>query len=120
MIDQVWRVLGTEQFPATAVDYAALLAWMRRFGDLLRIGVEGTGAYGAGLARLLADQNVQVVEVDASTARTRRFQGESDSIDALHVAKPHDGPGQGRTPRGVLCMDTSHKGNTSTPGTLAL
>ena len=38
VIDLVGRVLGTQQFPATAAGYAALLAWMRGFGQLLRIG----------------------------------------------------------------------------------
>ncbi|MCP9950096.1 IS110 family transposase [Actinomadura madurae] len=87
VIDQVGRVLGTEQFPADAAGYAALLDWMRRFGRLGRVGVEGTGAYGAGLARLLREQGVDVVEVDRPDRRTRRFQGKSDPIDAVHAAK---------------------------------
>ncbi|SNS83909.1 Transposase [Actinomadura mexicana] len=44
VIDQVGRVLGTEQFPADAAGYAALLDWMRRFGQVGPVGVEGTGA----------------------------------------------------------------------------
>lgn len=87
VIDQVGRVLGTEQFPATPLGYAALSAWMRGFGCLLRVGVEGTGAYGAGLARLLRDQDVQVVEVDRPDRKTRRLQGKSDPIDAVQAAK---------------------------------
>ena len=38
-----------EQLPATTAGHKALLAWMRGFGRVLRIGVEGTGAYGADL-----------------------------------------------------------------------
>ena len=38
VIDLVGRVLGTQQFPATAAGYTALLAWMRGFGRLLRPG----------------------------------------------------------------------------------
>ncbi len=87
MIDLVGRVLGTEQFPATASGYAALLAWMRGHGRLGRVGVEGTGAYGAGLARLLRDEHVEVIEVDRPDRRTRRFQGKSDPIDAVQAAK---------------------------------
>src|ERR1044072_8488114 len=34
--DQVGRVLGTQQFPATTAGYTALLAWIREFGQLLR------------------------------------------------------------------------------------
>lgn len=87
VIDLVGRVLGTEQFPATAAGYAALLAWIRRHGQLLRVGVEGTGAYGAGLARRLHDQGVEVIEVDRPNRKTRRLQGKSDPIDAIAAAK---------------------------------
>jgi hypothetical protein len=87
VIDQVGRVLGSEQFGADAAGYAALLAWMRSFGHLVRVGVEGTGAYGAGLARLLCTARVQVVEVDRPDRKTRRFQGKSDPIDAVQAAK---------------------------------
>ena len=44
--DQVGRVLGTEQFPATGAGYRAVLAWMRSSGELVEVGVEGTGSYG--------------------------------------------------------------------------
>jgi transposase len=87
VIDMVGRVLGTEQFPADAAGYADLLAWMRSFGLLLRVGVEGTGVYGAGLARLLADEQVEVIEVDRPDRKARRFQGKSDPIDAIAAAK---------------------------------
>uniref|UniRef100_UPI00217591B3 IS110 family transposase n=1 Tax=Microbispora sp. H10670 TaxID=2729108 RepID=UPI00217591B3 len=87
VIDQVGRVLGTECFPAGPAGYTALLAWMRSFGRLVRVGVEGTGVYGAGLARLLRDEHVQVVEVDRPNRKTRRFQGKSDPIDAIAAAK---------------------------------
>jgi transposase len=87
VIDTVGRVLGTEQFPATPAGYTALLAWMRQFGHLVRAGVEGTGVYGAGLARLLHRQGIEVIEVDRPDRKTRRFQGKSDPIDAIAAAK---------------------------------
>ncbi|WP_329521681.1 IS110 family transposase [Spirillospora sp. NBC_01491] len=87
VIDQVGRVLGTRQFPADTAGYTALLAWMRGFGQLVRVGVEGTGAYGAGLARLLRDSHVEVIEVDRPDRKARRFQGKSDPIDAIAAAK---------------------------------
>jgi transposase len=87
VIDLVGRVLGTRQFPATTAGYTALLAWMHDFGQLLRIGVEGTGAYGAGLARRLHGEGVEVIEVDRPDRKTRRFQGKSDPIDAIAAAK---------------------------------
>jgi transposase len=61
--DQAGRVLGTREFPATAAGYAAALAWMRGHGELARVGVEGTGSYGAGLARYLAAEGIEVAEV---------------------------------------------------------
>ncbi|GAA0908087.1 IS110 family transposase [Virgisporangium aurantiacum] len=87
VIDPIGRVLGTQQFPATAAGYAALLAWIRGFGRASRIGVEGTGAYGAGLARRLRSEGMQVIEVDRPNRKTRRFQGKSDPIDAIAAAK---------------------------------
>jgi transposase len=87
VIDPIGRLLGTHQFPATAAGYAALLAWIRGFGQASRIGVEGTGAYGAGLARRLRSEGMQVIEVDRPNRKTRRFQGKSDPIDAIAAAK---------------------------------
>jgi transposase len=87
VIDVVGRVLGTQQFSATVAGYQALLSWMRGAGTLLRVGVEGTGAYGAGLGRLLREQGVEVIEVDRPNRKTRRLQGKSDPIDAIAAAK---------------------------------
>src|SRR5690606_5624656 len=87
VIDPVGRVVGTEQFPATPAGYTALLTWMRSFGRLGRVGVEGTGAYGAGLTRLLHKAGVEVIEVDRPDRKTRRFQGKSDTVDAVAAAR---------------------------------
>jgi transposase len=61
-LDPVGGLLGTREFPASAAGYAGLLAWLGGFGDLALVGVEGTGSYGAGLARYLAARGVRVVE----------------------------------------------------------
>jgi transposase len=87
VIDQIGRVPGTRQFPATAAGYADLLVRLRGHGRLGRVGVEGTGAHGAGLARLLRDEHVKVIEVDRPDRKTRRFQGKSDPIDAIQAAR---------------------------------
>lgn len=52
------------------------------------MGVEGTGAYGAGLARLLAASGVDVVEVDRPNRQVRRRQGKTDTLDAIEAARP--------------------------------
>jgi transposase len=64
-----------------------MLTWMRRHGTLSRVGVEGTGAYGAGLARYLHTQHVEVLEVPRPDRRLRRQRGKSDPIDAEAAAR---------------------------------
>jgi transposase len=86
-IDQVGRQLGDQEFPATASGYRALLRWLRSFGQVVTVGVEGTGSYGAGLARHLHAAKVRVVEVDRPDRKTRRRQGKSDPIDAVAAAR---------------------------------
>lgn len=60
---------------------------MQSFGTVTVIGVEGTGAYGAGLARHLREQGMSLAEIDRPNRKTRRFQGKSDPIDAIQAAK---------------------------------
>ena len=86
-IDHLGRHLAQQWFPATRAGYAALLTWLRGFGMLLGVGVEGTGSYGAGLARYLAEQGVEVVEVNRPDRALRRRQGKSDVIDAYAAAE---------------------------------
>ena len=57
-VDSAGRLLGTASFPATGTGYGELLAWLASWGRLARVGVEGTGSYGAGLARHLAAPGV--------------------------------------------------------------
>ncbi|MGW6157926.1 IS110 family transposase [Streptomyces sp. NPDC055144] len=51
VIDTIGRHLATASFPTTPNGYRRLLEWMRLYGDVLAVGVEGTGAYGSELAR---------------------------------------------------------------------
>jgi transposase len=87
VIDQVGRELGHAQFPTTPDGYAALLEWLGQHGELVLVGVEGTGMYGAGLTRVLQAAGVVVVEVDRPDRKARRFQGKSDPIDAYAAAR---------------------------------
>jgi transposase len=70
-LDPLGGLLGTWEFPATAAGYASLLGWLGKFGDVALVGVEGTGSYGAGLARYLAGHGVRVVEVDRADRQDR-------------------------------------------------
>ena len=86
-VDDVGRILGTAEFPTTTRGHRALLAWLGGFGSVMRVGVEGTGAYGAGLARYLVKAGVEVVEVDRPNRQTRRRKGKSDPVDAEAAAR---------------------------------
>lgn len=85
-VDAAGRVLGVEDFGADAAGYRALLEWLRSFGTLVLVGVEGTGSYGAGLARYLHREKVVVVEIDRPDRKMRRRQGKSDPVDAQAAA----------------------------------
>jgi transposase len=87
VIDQTGRLLATQAFPASTRGYVALVTWAERFGPVQRVGVEGTGTYGAGLTRFVRAYGLQVVEVDRPDRATRRRQGKSDSIDAQAAAR---------------------------------
>jgi transposase len=49
--------------------------------------VEGTGSYGAGLARFLATHHQRVLEVNRPDRATRRRRGKSDPVDADAAAR---------------------------------
>ena len=72
VLDACGRMLGHHQFPATPAGYALLLEWLRSHGELDKVGIEGTGAYGAGLALHLRVAGVELVEVDRPDRSSRR------------------------------------------------
>lgn len=86
-LDAIGGVLGVESFPTSPTGYRELLAWMSSFGPVARVGVEGTGAYGAGLARYLNRHGVEVIEVDRANRQARRQGGKSDPADAVEAAR---------------------------------
>ena len=97
-LDQLGRHLGTITAATTTRGFAELLEWASQFGIVDQIGVEGTGSWGAGLARWLREQGLVVVEVDRPNRRARRH-GKSDTIDALAAARAvQSGEAQG-TPK---------------------
>jgi transposase len=86
-LDPIGGLLGVEEFPVTPAGYACLLGWLGGFGTVALVGVEGTGSYGAGLARHLTAAGIRVVEVDRSDRQDRRRQGKSDPLDAVSAAR---------------------------------
>ena len=90
------RWLGTERFDTEPAGYKALLSWLEGFGPLTKVGVEGTGSYGAGLARYLRRADIEVIEVDRPNRAERRRSGKSDPLDAVEAARAALGsPGLG-------------------------
>jgi len=85
--DRLGAVLGTASFATTAAGYRSLLRFLRSFGQLQAVGVEGTGSYGSGLARHLAEHAVMVVEVSRPNRQVRRAHGKSDIVDAIAAAR---------------------------------
>jgi hypothetical protein len=87
VVDQTGRLLDTQAFAASTRGSVALVTWAERFGPVEHIGVEGTGTYGAGLARFVRAYGLQVVEVNRPDRSTRRRHGKSDPIDAQAAAR---------------------------------
>src|SRR6266540_6881519 len=86
-LDHLGRLLGTHASPTTAAGDAALLRWAGRFGAVERVGIEGTGSDGAGLARWLRARGLAVVEVERPKRAQRRRRGQSDPRDAEAAAR---------------------------------
>src|SRR5438876_6481405 len=86
-LDAKGGVLGVCSFATTPAGYVELHGWLAGFGTVDRVGVEGTGAYGAGLARHLRGQGVVVIEVDRPNRQERRRNGKSDELDAIEAAR---------------------------------
>lgn len=87
VIDMTGRILGTASFPVTTGGYRRLLSWLSNHGSLISVGVEGTGSYGAGLARFLGGEGVGVIEVNRPDRQRRRLRGKSDTVDAEAAAR---------------------------------
>ena len=86
-VDANGGVLGVESFATTPAGYRELGSWLALFATLTRVGVEGTGAYGAGLARHRRGEGVVVIEVDRPNRQERRRNGKSDELDAIEAAR---------------------------------
>ncbi len=86
-VDSNGGVLGVESFPADRAGFEELVGWLSAFGAIDKVGVEGTGSWGVGLARFLSAADIEVVEVDRPNRQVRRKVGKSDPIDAVAAAR---------------------------------
>lgn len=93
------HVMAVVTAPAGAlVAGAAAGANARGYRELLRVGeqhapgrrawaIEGTGSYGAGLARFLAGRGELVLELSRTPRAERRLRGKDDTLDAARTAR---------------------------------
>lgn len=86
VVDEQDRVLGTRCFATTQQGYRQMLAWMRSFGEVQRIGIESTGSYGAALLRFVPQAGIEVLEVTTPDKHDRRRRGKNDDLDAQNAA----------------------------------
>ena len=98
-IDQQGVRLGQRRSPATTWGYGDLEQWSRDLGEVSAFGVEGTGSYGAGLARFLTGRGHSVVEVNRPDRSTRFRKGKSDPTDAEMAARAVLAGVAGATPK---------------------
>jgi transposase len=87
VVDGVGAEIATRAFPTTAAGYQSLAQWLGSHGELGRVGVEGCGSWGAGIARYLTEIGVGVVEINRPNRQMRRNRGKSDPLDAVAAAR---------------------------------
>jgi transposase len=80
-------VLATATVTADPDGYAELVALADQHGGLRGWAMEGSGGYGAGLARHLGGRGELVVELDRPERPARRHGAKSDVIDAERAAR---------------------------------
>lgn len=86
-LDQLGALIATCSFTADPAGYARLHDWLAGHGPVVGVGIEGTGSYGAGIARFLGAHGIAVHEVTRPERSTRRRIGKSDTIDAEAAAR---------------------------------
>ncbi len=79
--------LDEKHVPVAVCGYEELERWSRSLGQIHAFGIEGTGSYGAGLARFLTDRSHAVVEVNRPDRSVRFRKGKSDPTDAEMAAR---------------------------------
>ena len=86
-IDRQGVRLGERHAAATTCGYREIERWSRTLGTIQTFGIEGTGSYGAGIARFLTGLGYSVVEVNRPDRSTRYRKGKSDPTDAEMAAR---------------------------------
>ncbi|WP_444541733.1 IS110 family transposase [Arthrobacter liuii] len=86
VINEHGKPLADKEFLAVGSGYRKIVEFIASYGTVTAVGVEGTGSYGAELARTLRGEGLTVLEVNPNRA-ARRLKGKSDPLDAYQAAK---------------------------------
>jgi transposase len=93
-------VLATSMLSADRAGYQAALAFAELQAPERRVwALEGSGSWGAGLARALAEAGERVIEIDRPSRGTARSHAKSDELDAIRAARSALGREKHATPR---------------------
>lgn len=87
IISDYGKPLADQEFLAAGSGYRKILEFISSFGTTLAVGVEGTGSYGAELARVLREAGLTVLEVNRPNRAQRRLKGKSDPLDSYQAAQ---------------------------------
>ena len=71
--------LGERHVPTTIRGYDDLERWSCSLGEIRAFGIEGTGSYGAGVARFMTGRDHTVIEVNRPDRSVRYRNGEERS-----------------------------------------
>jgi transposase len=72
---------------ASSRGYHEMESWAQSLGPVRAFGIEGTGSYGAGLARFLQERGHNVIEVNRPNRQIRHQHGKNDPLDAENAAR---------------------------------
>jgi transposase len=79
VVDANGALVAGQQFRSGTPGYREVTAWLSGW-VVGRVGIEQTGTYGAGLARVLAAAGHEVVEVNRPDVWVRAASGKSDPM----------------------------------------
>jgi transposase len=77
----------TDPFLAVGSGYRKIIDFINDYGTVTAVSVEGTGSYGAEIARTLRSEGLIVLEANRPNRAVRRLRGKSDPLDAYQAAQ---------------------------------
>ena len=87
VLDEIGGLLGTESFPADPDGYAELLTWLKSFGYVAKVGVEGTDLWSGHRPLLQPSRGPRRRGGPPEPPGRQRQAGKSDPLDTLEAAQ---------------------------------